>query len=191
MKLIYTVPTLLAISLLSVKVVSPAWANLLPQKVQIIAQLDSKASALPITVADIQQVNLEVKSLIAQGDVEGVLQYMAPFIISETITESSNGFESVYIEGIEQHREVLTNFFNEAETEEDSEVQEISQQETIRVTPDGQLATVTVSTVTEVTTTDDELQLITTTDTIRFARVQDQIKVIFYTTDSQIISHDL
>ena len=191
MKLIYTVPTLLAISLLSVKVVSPAWANLLPQKVQIIAQLDSKASALPITVADIQQVNLEVKSLIAQGDVEGVLQYMAPFIISETITESSNGFESVYIEGIEQHRDVLTNFFNEAETEEDSEVQEISQQETIRVTPDGQLATVTVSTVTEVTTTDDELQLITTTDTIRFARVQDQIKVIFYTTDSQIISHDL
>ena len=191
MKLIYTVPTLLAISLLSVKVVSPAWANLLPQKVQIIAQLDSKASALPITVADIQQVNLEVKSLIAQGDVEGVLQYMAPFIISETITESSNGFESVYIEGIEQHREVLTNFFNEAETEEDSEVQEISQQETIRVTPDGQLATVTVSTVTEVTTTDDELRLITTTDTIRFARVQDQIKVIFYTTDSQIISHDL
>ena len=191
MKLIYTVPTLLAISLLSVKVVSPAWANLLPQKVQIIAQLDSKASALPITVADIQQVNLEVKSLIAQGDVEGVLQYMAPFIISETITESSNGFESVYIEGIEQHREVLTNFFNEAETEENSEVQEISQQETIRVTPDGQLATVTVSTVTEVTTTDDELRLITTTDTIRFARVQDQIKVIFYTTDSQIISHDL
>jgi len=191
MKLIYTVPTLLAISLLSVKVVSPAWANLLPQKVQIIAQLDSKASALPITVADIQQVNLEVKSLIAQGDVEGVLQYMAPFIISETITESSNGFESVYIEGIEQHRDVLTNFFNEAETEEDSEVQEISQQETIRVTPDGQLATVTVSTVTEVTTTDDELRLITTTDTIRFARVQDQIKVIFYTTDSQIISHDL
>ena len=191
MKLIYTVPTLLAISLLSVKVVSPAWANLLPQKVQIIAQLDSKASALPITVADIQQVNLEVKSLIAQGDVEGVLQYMAPFIISETITESSNGFESVYIEGIEQHREVLTNFFNEAETEEDSEVQEISQQETIRVTPDGQLATVTVSTVTEVTTTDDELRLITTTDTIRFARLQGQIKVISYTTDSQITSHDL
>ena len=190
MKLIYTVPTLLAISLLSVKVVSPAWANLLPQKVQIIAQLDSKASALPITVADIQQVNLEVKSLIAQGDVEGVLQYMAPFIISETITESSNGFESVYIEGIEQHREVLTNFFNEAETEEDSEVQEISQQETIRVTPDGQLATVTVSTVTEVTTTDDELRLITTTDTIRFARLQGQIKVISYTTDSQITSHD-
>ena len=106
-------------------------------------------------------------------------------------TRRSSDLESVYIEGIEQHRDVLTNFFNEAETEEDSEVQEISQQETIRVTPDGQLATVTVSTVTEVTTTDDELRLITTTDTIRFARVQDQIKVIFYTTDSQIISHDL
>ncbi|MEO1353306.1 MAG: hypothetical protein AAFW84_31850 [Cyanobacteria bacterium J06635_15] len=76
------------------------------------------------------------------------------------------------------------------ETEENSEVQEISQRETIRVTPDGQLATVTVSTITEVTT-DEELRLITTTDTIRFARVQGQIKVIFYTTDSQIISHDL
>ena len=193
MKLIFIVPTLLIVSLLSVKVVSPAWAKLPPQKVQVIVQLDSKASEIapPIAVADIQQINRDIENLIAQEDVEGVLQYMAPFIISETITESSNGFESVYIEGIEQHREVLTNFFNEAETEENSEVQEISQQETIRVTPDGQLATVTVSTVTEVTTTDDELRLITTTDTIRFARVQDQIKVIFYTTDSQIISHDL
>ncbi|MEO1123700.1 MAG: hypothetical protein AAFX95_06430 [Cyanobacteria bacterium J06639_16] len=192
MKLIYTFSTLLAVSLLSMKVVSPAWAELPPQKVQVIVQLDSEASEIapPIAVADIQQINREVENLIAQGDVEGVLQYMAPFVISETITESSNGFESVYIEGIEQHREVLTNFFNETETEENSEVQEISQRETIRVTPDGQLATVTVSTITEVTT-DEELRLITTTDTIRFARVQGQIKVIFYTTDSQIISHDL
>ncbi|MEO0536444.1 MAG: hypothetical protein AAF215_21525 [Cyanobacteria bacterium P01_A01_bin.123] len=192
MKLIYTFSTLLSVSLLSMKVVSPAWAELPPQKVQVIVQLDSEASEIapPIAVADIQQINREVENLIAQGDVEGVLQYMAPFVISETITESSNGFESVYIEGIEQHREVLTNFFNETETEENSEVQEISQRETIRVTPDGQLATVTVSTITEVTT-DEELRLITTTDTIRFARVQGQIKVIFYTTDSQIISHDL
>ncbi|MEM9908644.1 MAG: hypothetical protein AAF921_26900 [Cyanobacteria bacterium P01_D01_bin.44] len=172
------------------KVVSPAWANLQPQKVQVITQVDSETSEIssPITVDDIQQINREVEDLIDQGDVEGVLQHMAPFIISETITESSNGFESVYVEGIEQHREILTNFFNEAE--ENLEAQEVSERETIRVTPDGQLATVVISTVTEVTA-EDELRLVTTTDTIRFARVQGQIKVIFYTTDSQIISHDL
>ena len=115
---------------------------------------------------------------------------MAPFIISETITASVNGFEAAHIEGIEQHREMLTNVFNEADTEENINVQEISQKETIRITPDGQLATALISTVNEVTT-GDELRLITTTDTIRFARLQGQIKVISYTTDSQITSHDL
>ena len=112
-----------------------------------------------------------------------------PFIVSETITESANGFESVHIEGIEQHREMLTSFFNEAEAEA-IDTQPISQQETIRITPDGQLATVVISTISEVTT-DDELRLTTTTDTIRFARLQGQIKVIAYTTDSQITSHGI
>ena len=115
---------------------------------------------------------------------------MAPFIISESITESSNASESVYIEGIEQHREMLTSVFNEAESDENLNTQEISRKESIRVTPDGQLATAVISTVSEVTT-DDELRLITTTDTIRFARLQGEVKVIFYTTDSQITSHAL
>lgn len=84
---------------------------------------------------------------------------------------------------------MLTSFFNEAEAEA-IDTQPISQQETIRITPDGQLATVVISTISEVTT-DDELRLTTTTDTIRFARLQGQIKVIAYTTDSQITSHGI
>ena len=192
MKLIQAVASILAVSVLSVEVAPLAWANLQPQKVHIIAQVNSEVSETisAMTVGEIQAINREVEDVIARGDVEGVLQYMAPFIISETITESSNGFESVYIEGIEQHREMLNNVFNEAETEENLDVQEISQKETIRITPDGQLATAVISTVNEVTT-EDELRLITTTDTIRFARLQGQIKVISYTTDSQITSHDL
>ena len=183
--LVLVVPTLL------LKLVSMSWANLQPQKGRPVAQVNLEFSETSpvITVDEIQEINREVEVVTAQGDVEGLLQYMAPFIISKTITESSNSFESVYIEGIEQHREVLTNFFNEAETEETLSTQEISKKETIRVTPDGQLATAVISTVSEVITS-DELRLVTTTDTIRFARLQDQIKVIFYTTDSQITSHD-
>lgn len=192
MKFIQTSSSILIASLVSVGFVSLTWANLQPQKVNPVAQMNSKNSTnLPtITVDEIQKINREVEAIISQGDVEGILQYMAPFIISETITESTNGFESVYIEGIEQHRETLTNFFNEVEAEENLDTQEISQKETIRITPDGQLATAVVSTISEVTD-DDEVRLITTTDTIRFARLQGQIKVIFYTTDSQIVSHDI
>lgn len=183
---------ILAISTLFVKSVPLAWASLQSKKLPAIAQANEEVSAAEsaITVDDIQAINREIEVIIAQGDVEGVIQYMAPFIISETITESSIGAESVYIEGIEEHRRMLTNVFNEAEPEEISRTQEISKQETIRVTPDGQLATAVISTVNEVTT-DDELRLVSTTDTIRFARLQGEIKVIFYTTDSQITSHDL
>ena len=192
MKLIQVVASILAVSMLSVKVVPLAWAKLSPQKVHTIAQANSGVlETVPaITGGEVQAINREVEAVIDQGDVEGVLEFMAPFIISETITESVNGFESVYIEGIEQHREMLTTVFNEADTEENLNVQEISQKETIRITPDGQLATALISTVNEVTT-GNELRLITTTDTIRFARLQGQIKVISYTTDSQITSHDL
>ena len=192
MKLIQVVASILAVSVLSVKVVPLAWANLQPQKVQTIAQVNSGVlETVPaITVGEIQAINRQVEAVIDQGDVNGVLKFMAPFIISETITESANGFESVYIEGIERHREMLTDVFTEADTEENLNVQEISQKETIRITPDGQLATALISTVNEVTT-GNELRLITTTDTIRFARLQGQIKVISYTTDSQITSHDL
>lgn len=192
MKLIQAVASILAVSVLSVKVVPLAWANLQPQKVHTIAQVNSGVlETVPaITIGEIQAINREVEAVIDQGDVKGVLEFMAPFIISETITASVNGFESAHIEGIEQHREMLTNVFNEADTEENLNVQEISQKETIRITPDGQLATALISTVNEVTT-GDELRLITTTDTIRFARLQGQIKVISYTTDSQITSHDL
>lgn len=192
MKLIQAVASIFAVSVLSVKVVPFAWANLQPPAAQTIAQANSVVlETVPaITVGEIQAINREVEAVIDQGDVNGVLAFMAPFIISETITESVNGFESAHIEGIEQHREMLTAVFNEADIEENLNVQEISQKETIRITPDGQLATALISTVNEVTT-DDELRLITTTDTIRFARLQGQIKVISYTTDSQITSHDL
>ncbi|MEM6453310.1 MAG: hypothetical protein AAF703_23720 [Cyanobacteria bacterium P01_D01_bin.105] len=178
-------------SLLSIEVLSLAWASFQMPKEYPVAQvnLETVDNSSAITVDEIQAINREVEAVTAQGDVEGLLQYMAPFIISETITESSHGFESVYIEGIEQHREVLTSFFNKAETEETLNIQELSKKETIRVTPDGQMATAVISTVSEVFTS-DELRLVTTTDTIRFARLQDQIKVIFYTTDSQITSHD-
>lgn len=191
MKLIQAVASIFAVSVLSVKVLPGAWANLQPQKVHTIAQVNSEAlaTAPAITVDEIQAINREVEAVIDRGDVEEILQYMAPFIISETITESANGFESVHIEGIEQHREMLTSFFNEAEAEA-IDTQTISQQETIRITPDGQLATVVISTISEVTA-DDELRLTTTTDTIRFARLQGQIKVIAYTTDSQITSHGI
>ena len=183
---------IIAISTLFLESVPLAWANLQSNKLQIFAQADAEISVNEpvITVDDIQAINREIEVIIAQGDVEGVIRYMAPFIISETITASSIGAESVYIEGIEEHRRMLANVFNEAETEELSNTQEISKQETIRVTPDGQLATAVISTVNEVTT-DDELRLVSTTDTIRFARLQGEIKVIFYTTDSQITSHDL
>ena len=197
MKLIQAISTVVAVSLLSVKVVPLAWANLHPPKANLITQANPEIAqpeiaqtVSPITVDEIQAINREIEAVIAQEDVESILQYMAPFIISETITESTNGFESVHIEGIEQHREMLTNVFNEAETEENLEIQEISQKETIRVTPDGQLATVLISTVNEVST-EDELRLITTTDTIRFTRLQGQLKIIFYSTDSQITSHDI
>lgn len=192
MKLIKAAFLSVAIAALLVEFVPLARASLQSKKQYAIIQANSAniMTEPAITVDDIQALNRDIEVIIAQGDVEGILQYMAPFIISETITESSVGTESVYIEGIEDHRRMLTRVFNEAETEELSDTQEISKQETIRVTSDGQLATAVISTVNEVTT-DNEFRLVSTIDTIRFARLQGEIKVIFYTTDSRITSHDL
>lgn len=191
MRFIKAILSIFAVSALYVQAAQLAQANSIPQQQNLLARKDMATldTTSVITVGDIQKINREVEAIIDQRDVEGVLEYMAPFIISESITESSNASESVYIEGIEQHREMLTSVFNEAESDENLNTQEISRKESIRVTPDGQLATAVISTVSEVTT-DDELRLITTTDTIRFARLQGEVKVIFYTTDSQITSHD-
>lgn len=81
MKFIPAIASILTVSVLSVKVVPLAWANLQPQKVHTIAQVNSEvlATAPAITVGEIQAINREVEAVIDRGDVEEVLQYMAPF----------------------------------------------------------------------------------------------------------------
>lgn len=131
-----TLSTVATIFLLAIGGTSPAQPDLQRGEANIIAQSDPENSS-PITVEDIQAINREVRELIDQEDVEGVIQYMVPFIISETITQSPDGVESLYIEGIEEHEEMLVETFAEDEAEEDSEVREIPQQETTRITPNA------------------------------------------------------
>lgn len=106
-------------------------------------------------------------------DIDGMLKFLAPFSISEITVEYKGNILTTNLEGINAHRRMLKNTFalvKERET--------INDYMTIRMTPDGKIGVVTRVIFENLTTKDDQKFIVSGTDIIRFAMIDNQPKVI-------------
>jgi hypothetical protein len=119
----------------------------------------------------------EVMAAIAQAesnkDTEALLKFLVPFAISEVTVESQGKSITASLEGIEAHRQLLEFTFKKVKKKEP-----INEHTTIRITPDGQLATVTRLIVEELVTDDGREFISSGTDIFRLAWIDGRPMVI-------------
>lgn len=119
----------------------------------------------------------EVMAAIAQAesnkDIEALLKFLVPFAISEVTVESQGKSITASLEGIEAHRQLLEFTFKKVTKKEP-----INEHTTIRITPDGQLATVTRLIVEELVTDDGREFISSGTDIFRLAWIDGRPMVI-------------
>lgn len=162
--------TLLTASLISICVLSspdrivaaePAMTSTLSQ------------SSNKLTEENVLQAMKTINAAEKKEDINTLLKFLVPYGVSEVTVESQGNSITRNLEGVEAHRIMLENTFKRVK---DRAV--LNERQTIRFTPDGQLAIVT-RTSTEKLTTEDGQQFISAgTDTFRFAWVDNQPKVI-------------
>lgn len=164
---------MLAVSVINGCVIAiPAIAFSQPQpSAQLVAQTSNQLSE-----ENIQQVLAAIQTAQEQEDVEGILKFLAPFVTSEITVESDDSTLTFILEGQAEHRELLkkTNALID-------DRESLNQQIKIRITADGQLGIATISTVKEIDTENGEQLYTGSNDTIRFAWIDNQPKIISMT----------
>ena len=166
-------PKLLMIFLIS------SWSLTLPsvtaakelRSPQLIVQNSSQSSQLNEQI--IRQTLKAIEIADRNEDLEELLKFLAPFVVSEVTVESEEKSVTTNLEGIEAHREFLEKTFKLVKK---SEV--INQYLSIRMTPDEQLAVVTWIRVEEITTEEGKQFLSSGTDTIRFAWIDGRPMIV-------------
>ena len=106
-------------------------------------------------------------------DIDTMLKFLAPFSISEITVEYKGNILTTNLEGINAHRRMLKNTFalvKERET--------INDYMTVRMTSDGQIGVVTRVIFENLTTKDDQKFIVSGTDILRFAMINNQPKII-------------
>ena len=106
-------------------------------------------------------------------DIDSLLKFLVPFSISEITVEHKGNILTTTLEGINAHRRMLKNTFSLVQERET-----LNDYMTVRITSDGQIATVTRIIVENLTTKDDKNFIASGTDIIRFALIDNQPKII-------------
>lgn len=122
---------------------------------------------------NIRQVLATIQAAIDKKDVAGVMRYMAPFAHSEVTVESDDGRLTVNVDGQEDHRLLLTQSLGQIQNSAS-----LNRQIRIRMSPDGQMAIATIFRARDVTTQQGQRYYSVGTDTIRFALVNNQPRIV-------------
>jgi ketosteroid isomerase-like protein len=171
-------PGMLAICLVSGGIiVVPAIANTQTQSVILLAEQPSSQ----LNEDNIRQVLTNLEKAIAQEDVEGVLKFVAPFVYTEIMAESDGGTITKNLEGKNELQTLLKEIFARVRN---STV--INQQTKIEITADGQVGIATISMIEKLTTEDGKPYFSSTTDTIRFAWLNNQPTIVSMKIDGWI-----
>jgi len=143
----------------------PTVAN--PERQSSILLADKPANQL--SEENIRQTLKAIEKAIAQKDVEGVLKFVAPFVYIEMTVESNEGTVITPVEGKDSFRNLLQEIF--ARTKENNVV---NQQTKIDITSNGELGIANISTVETLTTSEGKRYFSSSTDTFRFAWINNQ-----------------
>ncbi|MDJ0728897.1 MAG: nuclear transport factor 2 family protein [Crocosphaera sp.] len=106
-------------------------------------------------------------------DIDAMLKFLAPFSISEITVEYKGNILTTNLEGINAHRRMLKNTFALVKEREI-----LNDYMTVRITPDGKIATVTRVIFENLTTKDEQKFMVSGTDILRFALIDNQPKII-------------
>ena len=163
-----------SLTLLTLGVISSC-VLVLPHRV--IAAETTKTSSVEtsskLTEENISQAMKAIAEAEKKEDIDTLLMFLVPYGVSEVTVESQGNSITRNLEGVDAHREMLEKTFKRVKNRE-----VLNERQTIRFSPDGQLAIVTRSTIEKLTTEDGKQFISAGTDTFRFAWVDNQPKVI-------------
>jgi len=168
MKIIHSL-TLLTLGVISSCVLA------LPHRV--IAAEPTKTSSVEtsskLTEENVSQAMKAIAEAEKKEDIDAILMFLVPYGVSEVTVESEGNSITRNVEGVDAHRQMLETTFKRVKNRE-----VLNERQTIRFSPDGQLAIVTRATIEKLRTEDGKQFISAGTDTFRFAWVDNQPKVI-------------
>jgi Arc/MetJ family transcription regulator len=133
----------------------------------------SSQSSGKLTEENVAQAMKAIGEAEKKEDVDKLLTFLVPYGVSEVTVESQGNSITRSLEGVDAHRQMLEKTFKRVKNREI-----LNERQTIRFTPDGELAIVTRATIEKLTTEDGKQFISAGTDTFRFAWVDNQPKVI-------------
>jgi ketosteroid isomerase-like protein len=164
---------MLALCLLSGGTIAmPAIANPNPSSVRLLAV----QPANQLTEENIRQVLTAIDKALTQKDLEGVLKFVAPFVYTEVTVESSEGTQVTPLEGKDELRNLLKAIYARIKN---SNV--VNQQTKIDITASGELGVATITTIEAIATEDGNRYYASSTDTLRFAWLNNQPTIVSMT----------
>lgn len=137
-----------------------------------LAQAPTKTPS-QLSEENIRQVLANIRAAEQKKDVEGVVKFLAPFVSSEITVEAFDSSLTVTLEGKDDHRALLAKTFP---TVRESKV--IGNQTNVIITSGGQLGIANISSIKAITTQNGERYFSISTDTIRFARINNQLMIV-------------
>jgi len=148
----------------------------------IIAKAQSFNNSQPIiTAQNINQLTEEnltaimktIEKAEKEKNLQPILDYLSPYVISTVTVESDNTTIITSLQGKKSHENFLKNSFATLKNETD-----INSYSNIKITEDGQMASVTRVQGTDVVTEDGKKYLSVSTDKIHFALIDNEPKII-------------
>jgi hypothetical protein len=126
-----------------------------------------------LTEETITAVMASIEKAEKEENVDQLLNFLSPYIISSITVESDDTTITTMIEGKQNHKDFLKSNFNQAR-----ETENISSYLSTNILNDGQMATVTRVRASNITTEEGKKYLSVSTDKIRFAVIDNQPKII-------------
>lgn len=169
MKILHSL-TLISISLISSCVFT------LPNRVMAAEPgMTSSASQTSdkLTEQNVLQAMKAIGEAEKKEDVNTLLKFLVSYGVSEVTVESQGNSVTRNLEGVEAHREMLEKTFKRVKSRD-----VLNERQTVRFTPDGQLAIVTRTTIEKLTTDEGKQFISSGTDIFRFAWIDNQPKVV-------------
>lgn len=145
-----------------------------PTQAQNLAQAKPvAASSAELTEASIRQVLSQLEKAEQGEDIVTMMSFVAPFAVSQVTVESDGTRVRRILEGGEDHRQALERSFKRVA---DRKILENKAQ--VRISKDGKLAIVTRNIWKEVTTEEKQNFFSFSRDSIHFALVDNQPKIV-------------
>lgn len=126
-----------------------------------------------LTEEMLNEIMTKIETAEKEENLQGILQYLAPYVLTSVTVDLDQRKVTTFIEGKEQHEEYLNNSFKNIKSRKI-----ISSYSTTQINGNGQMALVTRVRARELDTENGNRYLSLSTDKIRFAMINNEPKII-------------